>query len=226
MTTQHVARLLRSIPLAWMLLLLVSSRASAHCDGLDGPVVKAARTALETGNVNLVLIWVQKKDEAEVNRAFQGTLKVRSLGPEAQELADRYFFETLVRLHRAGEGAPYTGLKPAGRDLGPAIPAADKALAEGSTEQLKQLLTNELQTGLREHFEKARAKKSFRADDLAAGREYIEAYVEYVHYVERIYEASTRPAQGHFHESGASSDEGKHAEQHLQNGNDSRGEER
>jgi hypothetical protein len=94
-------------------------------------VVQAAQKALETGNVHLVLIWVQKPDEAEITEAFQKALAVRKLNAEAKELADRYFFETLVRIHRAGEGAPYTGLKPAGRDLGPAIPAADKASREG-----------------------------------------------------------------------------------------------
>jgi Family of unknown function (DUF6448) len=100
--------------------------AYAHCDGLDGPVVKAAQKALAEDNVNLVLIWVQKDDEAEIKRAFEKTVAVRKLNPEARELADMYFFETLVRTHRAAEGAPYTGLKPAGRDLGPAIPAAER----------------------------------------------------------------------------------------------------
>ena len=42
---------------------------------------------------------------------------------------------------------------------------------------------------------KALTKKNFRTDDLAAGREHVEAYVEFVHYVERIQEASTMPAQ-------------------------------
>ena len=45
--------------------------ARAHCDGLDGPVVMAARKALETGNVNLVLIWVQKASEPEIRTAFE-----------------------------------------------------------------------------------------------------------------------------------------------------------
>jgi hypothetical protein len=131
---------------------------------------------------------------------------------KAKELADRYFFETLVRLHRAGEGAPYTGLKPAGRDLGPAIPAADRALEEGSMEQVKALLTDAMQKGLREHYEKALTKKHFRSEDLAAGREYVEAYVEFVHYVERIHEASSIPAQGHFRESEASLEPDMHTE--------------
>ena len=124
----------------------------AHCDGLDGPVVSAARKALETGNVNYVLIWVKPKDEGDIKQAFQQILVVRDLSSAARELADRYFFETLVRIHRAGEGAPYTGPKPAGRDLGPAIPAADKAIEAGSIDAVEKLLTDRVRDGLRERF--------------------------------------------------------------------------
>ncbi len=173
----------------------------AHCDGLDGPVVEAAQKALETGDANPVLIWVQKKDEAEIKKAFQKTLAVRTSNPQAKELADMYFFETLVRVHRAGEGAPYTGLKPAGRDLGPAIPAADKALKNGKIEPLLELLTEAMQTGLREQFKPAIERKKFKPDDVQAGREFIEAYVPFIHYVERLYEAAKNPVAGHFPES-------------------------
>jgi len=176
-------------------------RAFAHCDGLDGPVVKAAQNALEMGNVNLVLIWVQKKDESEIKKTFQKALAVRRLNPQAKELADRYFFETLVRIHRAGEGASYTGLKPAGRNLGPAIPATDKALESGKVEPLVKLLTEATQTGVREQFKQVTAKKKFGKDDVSAGQEYVKGYVEFVHYVERIYEAAKNPAEGHFPES-------------------------
>src|SRR3990172_9984859 len=89
-------------------ILLFPNSAMAHCDGMDGPVVKAAQKALASGDVNLVLIWVQKEDEKEIREAFDRTLEVRKLSAEAKELADMYFFETLVRVHRIGEGAPYT----------------------------------------------------------------------------------------------------------------------
>lgn len=207
MTTRDTLRFLRNALLTITAWLLMSGPASAHCDGMDGPVVKAARRAIETQDVNLVLIWVEKKDEIEVRRVFTETLAVRGLSPQAKELADHHFFETLVRLHRAGEGAPYTGLHPAGRDLGPAIPAADRALEDGSVDQLKPLLTEAMQKGLRERFEKALAKKKFQSNDLAAGREYVEAYVDFVHYVERIHEASTQSAQGHFGDSEVSHEE-------------------
>jgi hypothetical protein len=169
----------------------------AHCDGMDGPVIKAAQKALETGNVNLVLIWVLKNDEAEIKKAFQKTLAVRKLNPQAKELADMYFFETLVRVHRAGEGEPYTGLKPAGRDLDPAIPAADKAIESGKLEPLLKILTETVQTEVREKFKVVAAKKKFKPDDVDAGREYVEVYVPFVSYVERIYATAKGAAKGH-----------------------------
>ena len=182
------------------LLFVGTDYASAHCDGLDGPVVKAAQKALETNNVNLVLIWVQKENEPELNAAFQQTVAVRRLSPQSKAMADRYLFETLVRLHRAGEGAPYTGLKPAGRDLGPAIPAADRAIETGETAALERLLTDELRDGLHDSFARVQATRRYDANDVAAGREYVKAYVEYIHFVERLHEAITNPAAGHFAE--------------------------
>ena len=176
--------------------------AFAHCDGLDGPVVKAAKHALQTGNANLVLIWVGQKDESEIRAAFQQALVVRKQGPEAQALADRSFFETLVRIHRAGEGASYTGLKPAGRDLGAAIPAADRALETGAAGPVQDLLVDAVRRGLREHFEAVRALKAYDPNDVAAGRRYVQAYVEYIHYVERLHETATTAPEGHYAEAG------------------------
>jgi Family of unknown function (DUF6448) len=182
-------------------LVVGANNAFAHCDGMDGPVVKAAQKALATENVNLVLIWVQPSDEPEIRTTFQQTLAVRKLSAESRDLADRYFFETLVRIHRAGEGAPYTGLKPAGRDLGPAIPAADNALEGNSVEPLLKLLSDSVQMGVREHFREAVEKSKYKQDDLHVGQAYVKSYVEFIHHVERIYEAAKNPVSGHYSES-------------------------
>lgn len=169
----------------------------AHCDSMDGPVVTAAKKALETGNVNLVLIWVQPNYEDQIRQAFQKTLNVRKLAPEAKDLADLYFFETLVRIHRAGEGEPFTGLKPAGRDLGPAIPAADRAVSDGKLEPLYKVVTDKIHDGLHERFKRVMEKKKFGSSNLKAGREFVEAYVILLHYVEGLYEAAGKEAHGH-----------------------------
>jgi len=182
---------------------LHSATAYAHCDGMDGPVVKAAQEALAKNDVSLVLIWVRKNDESEIREAFDRTMNVRKLSPQAKELADTYFFETLVRIHRTGEGAPYTGLKPAGRDLGPAIPAADQSLKSEDVAPLTNLLVDKIRAGVMERYKQAMATKAFKVQDVNAGREYIEAYVTYIHYVEGLYEAAMNPASGHYQEGAA-----------------------
>lgn len=188
---------------------LVSAPVYAHCDGMDGPVVKAAQAGLAKGDVNLVLIWVRKNDEAEIRQAFERTVNVRKLSPQAREPADTYFFETLVRIHRAGEGAPFTGLKPAGRDLGPAIPAADRALKSGNVALLTNLLVEPMRTGLSVRYRQAMAAKDFKTQDIGAGREYVEKYVTFIHYVEGMFEAATRPVIGHYPEGAGGSHEEK-----------------
>ena len=200
MTTRTIFRRVTLLLAGLALTLVTPARALAHCDGLDGPVVKAAQQALEKRDPALVLVWVQPKDEPEVLKAFADTLAVRALSAEAKALADRFFFETVVRVHRTGEGAPFTGLKPAGRDLGPAIPAADRSLQEGSVEPVIALLTRTVQQSVREHFDAAVAAGTFKAGDVTAGREYVRTYVEFIHYVERLYEAATTAAHGHFEE--------------------------
>jgi len=160
--------------------------ASAHCDTLAGPVVITAKAALEKGDVTPVLKWVKKENEKEVREAFAKTLVVRKQGKEAKELADMYFFETLVRIHRAGEGAPYTGLKP-GEAIEPITAESDKALESGNVDKLIKEVSDAAATGIREKFTKALETKKNADRSIEAGREYVEAYVVFTHYVERLY---------------------------------------
>jgi len=167
---------------------------------MDGPVVLAAKAALENKDVTPVLKWVRPEAEAEIKAAFTKTLAVRAKGPEARELADQFFFETLVRVHRAGEGAPFTGLKPAGTEMGPAIEEADKALESGSVDKVVKLVTDEAAAGIRRRFAETREKKAHADHNVEAGREFVAAYVEYVHYVEGLHQ--TAQAAGAHHEDG------------------------
>ena len=171
-------------------------RALAHCETLDGPVVRDARAALEARDVTAVLKWVEVENEPEVREAFRHALAVRALGPEARTLADRFFFETLVRVHREGEGAPYTGLKPAGTEVDPAIAASDKALGTGVIDPLVTMIAGRAEQGLRERFARAAEAKAHAGESVEKGRAYVAAYVAFMHYAERLLQAATTDA-GH-----------------------------
>ena len=160
-----------------------------HCDSMDGPVVAAARQALEKENVNLILPYVKENASADVKSAFEKALQARKAGPAAREVADLYFYETAVRLHRAGEGAPYIGLKPAGLDVGPVIPVAEKAIDAGSPDALIRLLSDTLRQEVQHRFEHIKHLRDHRPDDVAKAREYVEAMLGLEVYSHQLYQA-------------------------------------
>lgn len=177
--------------LAALLTWLVPASAIAHCDTLDGPVVLTARAALDRGDVTPVLKWVAPEHEAEVREAFDRAVSVRRYGEDARSLADLYFFETVVRIHRSGEGEPYTGLKPAG-SVDPGVAAADRALESGNPDELVADLAGELSHRVLELFEEVVSLKAGADTSVEAGRAYVAAYVQFVHTVEQLHGLAAR----------------------------------
>ena len=175
--------------------LLVGS-AFAHCDTTGGPIIPEAKAALEKGDVTLILKWVKKDNEAEIKAAFTRAVAVRVKGPEAKELADHYFLETLVRLHRAGEGAPYTGIKD--EPVAPIVAMADKALADGSADEMIKKISGHMATAIKDKFTRVVETEKNKDTSVEAGRAFVEAYVIYMHYVEGIH-AAIMSAGGHAH---------------------------
>jgi hypothetical protein len=198
----RISTLIASIVVAG--LLFGTQNARAHCDSLDGPVAKAVEKALETGNVNPVLAYAPATAEDEIRASFEKSRKVRGLGSDARALADQAFMETVIRLHRAGEGAAYTGLKPAGADYGRVIPAAEQAVETGDLTKLKVVLGEEIEHALRERLSHVRELQKAplepkTAAEVPHARERISAELGFVTFAETIHQAAL----------------GKGAEQHV-----------
>jgi hypothetical protein len=176
-------------------ILLDPTIGSAHCDTYAGPVIATAKQALEKGDVTPLLKWVEKEDEEQIKAAFKRTLIVRAKGVEAKELADQFFFETLVRIHRTGEGAPFTGLK--NIPIEPMEAMADKALETGNVDSLANIVATHVKEGIKERFSKALKAKKDTDKSVDAGREYVEAYISYLHYVIGIHSATVSKGEHH-----------------------------
>ena len=138
-------------------------------------VKNAAREALEAGDVAIVLPFVPERDEEDVRAAFTAVMPVRAMGDQGRAVADRLFFETVVRIHRAGEGAPYTGLKRAGTPVSPVIPIAEEAVATGSTDRLTTYLTGVLQDELSKRLSRVSALAANKDRSVSDARRYVEA---------------------------------------------------
>lgn len=186
-TIQIVKTALLGIAVAVALTFAIPHNAAAHCDTLDGPVVQDAHKALEVKDITPVLKWVKPNDEKTVKAAFQEALAAKGANAEA---AHNKFFATLVKIHRAGEGAPFTGLKPAGA-VEPAVAEADKALVGGSVDALVKLVTDDVAAGIKKRYERTATAYKHKDESVDQGREFVEAYVEFTHYVEKLHMDAT-----------------------------------
>lgn len=185
----HASSVFSTLALAFLL----AGPAMAHCDSMDGPVVKDAQRAIVDENLEPVLKWVRAEDEEEIRNAFEMTLAVRNESETARTVADRYFFETLVRVHRASEGEGFTGLKPAG-SVDPGIAAADRALTEGNVDRLADELADAVRNGVKERFAEAYEKRQSAEESVAQGRDYVQAYVQFTHFAEGLHNLTAEGA--------------------------------
>jgi hypothetical protein len=162
---------------------LSAAPAAAHCDAEDGPVAKDVTKALANGDIDPILKWITEDDEAEMTAVFEQALRVRDAGGEAKSMADRYVLETAVRLHRLSEGAPYTGIKPAGQPLPAPVVAVDRAVEVGEIDSLIAHLQEAVEREVRSRFDELQDSQAIASHSVAGGRRFVHAYVELVHYV-------------------------------------------
>ena len=167
--------------------MLGSFPVSAHCDSYDGPVMKDAVKALETNNVNLVLKWITPEQEKEIIPLFNKTYALKSGDKEVYAIVEKLFFETLVRLHRETEGAPYTGLKPAGSTK-KIVQFSDQAIEDNDIDTLLGKLNAHIGTVIKEKYEKLAVLEKVKNESPKQGREFVEAYVDYTHTIEAIHD--------------------------------------
>ena len=169
-----------------LLLMCFSANVFSHCDSLDGPVIKDAKRALAAQDITPVLKWIDPLDQAEVTSAFKAAIEIRLKSDEVRDVADIYFFETLVRIHRKSEGEGFTGLKPAG-SAEPVIVAADRALEDGDIEALADKISSAVRKGIIARYQDTNKKKKSSDESVEKGREFVKAYVQYTHFLEAIH---------------------------------------
>ena len=184
-------RILFSLPAVMALLGSAPGTAFAHADTMDGPVVMAARAALEEGNLDLALIWVRPAEAAELQAAFDMVMAVRDENDEVRELADAYFLETAVRLHREGTGEAFGGISPAGTPTSQAIVAAELSIQSGTLTEMDAILSDQIASGLHDHFTRVMALRDSMDGGVESGRAFAEACLDYIHYVEAVERAAT-----------------------------------
>jgi hypothetical protein len=168
----------------------------AHCDSYDGPLIKDAMKAIDKENVEYVYKWIEPEYEDEISRFFNKTVSLKSGDREIYKIVEKHFLETLVRLHREGEGEPFTGLKPAG-SIPPLLIMADESLVSGNVEFLVNEIKIHLDELVNDKFSQAFALSKAKEENPEKGRAYVRTYVEYIHFIEAIHSTFEHSNHGH-----------------------------
>lgn len=195
--------LIAVITMALLFLVLTSFPAFGHCDSEDGPIIPLIRSSFEDGNIAPLLKWLSPGDEPEIKELFESVRSLRTQSPEAREIADRLFIETFIRLHRASEGAPYTGIKKAGTIL-PIIAEVDQSLESGTVDSLADKIAQAVRSRVVEQYQYAAHLREHQDDSVEDGRAFVKAYITYVHFVEGLHDYLTAET----HEHGSPDEEG------------------
>jgi hypothetical protein len=184
---KHLLKSLFILSLVTIFSFISTQPASAHCDSFDGPALQDAAKALETNNVDLILKWIDTDMEAEVVPLFHKTYSLRNGDKEVYEIVKKHFYETFIRLHREMEGAPFTGLKPAGTTAHITV-MSDKALNTGDFASLLKALNKHVNGQLQEKYDKTVALYKVKDNSVEEGRQFVKAYVDYTHSVEAVHD--------------------------------------
>ena len=75
-------------------------------------------------------------------------------------------------------------MKPSGTPIDDKILAADKSIEIGNLSPLKNMVSKDILQELTKRFNKLMSLKNFDVNNVAAGREYIEAYVQFFKFAE------------------------------------------
>ena len=148
-----------------------------------GSVMKAAQTALESGNARHILPWVPEASENTVRNLLEKACCERY--SQKNHAAD-WYFETVQRLHRSGMRSYYSGCESGTCGEIPIIQMADEAIETGNFEELSNIVPDMHISEARQRFYTIREMRTYPPDTPAAGRKYISAYLDFIAYLHNL----------------------------------------
>jgi hypothetical protein len=158
-----------------------------HCKTRNGPAVRAAVRALETGNVNYVLIWVPEEAEKKLKNLFEKTYCEYKVRKDGAHVTIDWYLKTVNRLHKLGENRQNTGITTAGLNESPFILIVENAIETEDPKEAIRVISEAREDDIRYHFHQVLDKKNYDVNNISAGRAFVTAFTDFIVYLHDLY---------------------------------------
>jgi len=152
----------------------------------NGPVIIAAKKALETGNPNYVLIWVPEESENTLKNLLEKTFCERSTRKNIQNRGIDWYFESVNRLHFTCRWPHCPGMTSDGSDMKMIVSMVERAFETGNCEEICGVLPIAHTAEVKLRFHNVMNKRNYTVDDIAAGRAYVSAFIAFIAYLHNL----------------------------------------
>ena len=152
-------------------------------DEMQEPVEKAAKMALETGNVNYILIWLPEESENTLKNLLEKTRCVRSSRMNMQNQVYDWYFATVNRFFNANRYPDYLTTQFGGLAEKPLVLKVDKAIESGDFEEIRDIIPVTHEADAKQRFQHIMDMRNYPVNNIAAGRAYVSAFFDFNRYV-------------------------------------------
>jgi hypothetical protein len=154
-------------------------------DVRQGPVFKAAKMSLETGNANYILIWLPEESENTLKNLLEKTCCERTSRMNMQKQAYDWYFETVNRFYLSSRSPDYNTTQSRGL-AGNLFLKIDRAIESGNFEEIRDIIPVTHEADAKQRFHNIIKMRDFSVNNLAAGRSYVSAFFDFNQYVQDL----------------------------------------
>jgi hypothetical protein len=166
------------------------SRNNVH----NGPVMRAAKMALETGNADHILIWVPEESENTLKNLLEKTCCERTTQRKARNHSIEWYLQTINRLHSEYYRPHDLNISTKTPEERKTILLVERACETGNFDEIATVMQITSDEEIRQRFNDVLNKSNYDMDNIAAGRAYVSAFTDFIACINSLRSGSRREA--------------------------------
>jgi hypothetical protein len=152
----------------------------------DGPVISAAKRALETGNAHYILIWIPEESENTVKNLLEKAYCERYTQKNAYNHIVDWYFETINHLHSVHYGPYNLTISTKAPEEKTIIFLVERTCESGNFEEITTVIQDTPSGEMRQRFNDVMKKRNYGVENIAAGRVYVSAFTDFIAFVNNL----------------------------------------